>query len=50
MVLPEIQQLARQHLQLFLHLVLHCGGVRSTGGLLRIGSHGPGLILQSLLR
>jgi len=35
-ILPEIQQLARQRLQLCLHRILHRG---RTGGLLRISSH-----------
>jgi hypothetical protein len=39
MVLPQIQQLARERL----HLGRHCGGL-CPGGLLRVGSHDPGLI------
>ncbi|HET6158385.1 MAG TPA: hypothetical protein VFE34_08585 [Dongiaceae bacterium] len=34
MILPEVQQLARQDLQLFLHLLLR--------GIVRIGCHGVG--------
>jgi hypothetical protein len=43
-ILPEIEQLARQRLQLLLHLVLGSGGVRRTGGLLPVGRHDPRLI------
>jgi hypothetical protein len=48
-ILPEIKQLARERLQPLLHLVLGCGRVRRTGGLLRIGRHGPRLIPGLLL-
>jgi len=45
MVLPQVQQLARQRLQLRLHLILHRG---RTGGLVRVGSHLLRLIPQLL--
>jgi hypothetical protein len=48
MILPEIQQLTRQRLQLFLHLVVRCGCVRRTGGLLRVGRHDPRLIARPI--
>jgi hypothetical protein len=47
-ILPEIKQLARERLQLLLHLVLGRGGVRRTGGLLRVRRHDPRLIPRLL--
>jgi hypothetical protein len=41
MVLPQIQQLARQGLQMRLHLILHRG---RAGGMVRVGGHDPRLI------
>jgi len=50
MILPEIQQLARQILQLLLHLLLHLGRLAGIGGMSRVGSHVQAVIPQRFRR